>query len=455
MRSSVEELLIQHEGKTLEFKAYLDSPVPFLKSVVAFANTAGGTLLFGVKDRSREVLGIDDPLDLEMRIANLISDSIRPRLLPEIEILPWRRTNLVAVQVFPSPFAPHYVKNIGPEQGAFIRVGSTNRVADRAIQEEMRRMASNQSYDEEPIPDLNSEVIDFRAASELFKPNRQLSQRDLEVLGLVKRSGNRKVPTVGGVLLFGKTRSERFPDAFLQAGRFAGKDRTRILDSMDIHTHLPGLVEESITFIRKHESVGLQINSARHQELWPVPLPAIREAVINAIVHADYAQRGAPIRLAIYDDRIEVENPGLLPFGLTVEDIIAGVSKLRNRVIGRVFKELGLIEQWGSGIGRMMAACREAGLPSPRFEELGRHFRVTLYKSASLMPQADAIETKILAFLADGRGYTTAEVAKKIGRSSRATRARLAAMVEQGIVREVGTGPQDPKRKYYLSKQER
>jgi ATP-dependent DNA helicase RecG len=91
---------------------------------------------------------------------------------------------------------------------------------------------------------------------------------------------------------------------------------------------------------------------------------------LNAIVHADYAQQGAPIRIALFDDRIEIENPGLLPFGLTIEDIMQGVSKLRNRVIGRAFHELHLIEQWGSGIQRMTAACQEAGLEAPRLESV-------------------------------------------------------------------------------------
>jgi ATP-dependent DNA helicase RecG len=78
------------------------------------------------------------------------------------------------------------------------------------------------------------------------------------------------------------------------------------------------------------------------------------------------------------DDRIEIENPGLLPFGLTIEDIQQGVSKLRNRVIGRVFHELRLIDQWGSGIQRMNSACHDAGLDVPKLEELGTHFRVTI-----------------------------------------------------------------------------
>jgi predicted HTH transcriptional regulator len=334
-------------------------------------------------------------------------------------------------------------------------VGSTNRLAGRTVLDEMRRMTANRSFDEEPLPDLDSEAIDFRAASEFFASIRSLTRQHLAVLGLKTRCGGKTVPTVGGVILFGRVRDERFPDAYLQAGRFAGSDRTRVLDSVEFRAHLPALVDTAIAFLRKHESVALEIRAARHTERWPVPLVALREAVINALVHADYAQRGAPLRLLIFDDRIEVENPGLLPFGLTIDDILSGISKLRNRVIGRVFKELGLIEKWGSGIGRMRSVCREAGLPEPRFEEIGRHFRVTLFKHPGTESEADELEQAVLDLLADGQGHTTAEVARIIGRTPRAARTRLAGLVARGLVREVGTNPRDPKRKYYLAAKER
>lgn len=369
-------------------------------------------------------------------------------------MIPWRRTYLVVVRVHPSPVRPHHVKALGPEQGAFVRVGSTNRLADRAMLDEMRRLTVSRSFDEEPLRDLDSEALDFRAASELFAPVRRLTRRDLLVLGLVVDHNGKLVPTVGGVLLFGRERTRWFPDAYIQAGRFAGADRSRILDSAEIRSPLPRAAEEALAFVRKHESVGLEMQGARHRERWPLPLPALRETVINAVVHADYAQRGAPIRLSIYDDRVEVENPGLLPFGLTVEDILRGVSKLRNRVIGRVFKELGLIEQWGSGIGRMVAACRDAGLPAPHLEELGWHFRVTLTKWRSVEPAADEVEEAILRLLADGCGHTTAEIARTVGRTPRATRTRLGGLVARGRVTEVGSGPKDPKRMYYLRKPE-
>lgn len=450
----LEDLLQRPEGKTLEFKRELGAAEPFLKTVVAFANTAGGTIVFGVEDRTKRVLGVKEPLDLEARLANLVSDAVRPRLAPDIEVVPWRRTHLVAVRIHPSHMRPHHVRALGLEQGVFVRVGSTNRPADRFMIDEMRRLAVSRSFDEELLPDLDSEALDFRAASELFASVRRLARRDLLVLGLVADHNGKLVPTVGGVLLFGRERSRKFPDAYIQAGCFAGTDRGRILDSAEIRSPLPRTVEEALAFVRKHESVGLEIREVRHRERWPVPLPALREAIINALVHADYAQRGAPIRLSIFEDRLEVENPGLLPFGLTVEDILRGVSKLRNRVIGRVFKELGLIEQWGSGIGRMVAACQDAGLPNPRFEEVGWHFRVTLMKWGAVSPAPDEVELAIVRVLADGRGHTTAEIARTIGRTPRATRTRLAGLVARGRVSEVGSGPKDPKRMYYVRRPE-
>ena len=180
-----------------------------------------------------------------------------------------------------------------------------------------------------------------------------------------------------------------------------------------------------------------------------MPIVAVREAVVNAVAHADYAQRGAPIRIAIFDNRLEVENPGLLPFGVTMEDLQRGISKLRNRVIGRVFHALGLMEQWGSGIQRMTAACRDAGLLPPRIEEIGTRFRVTLSAERIGRPMLDKTEHAIFEALQGSEGRLTSEIAKKIRLTPRATRTRLARLVVRGLVREVGTSPQDPKRRYF------
>ena len=156
------EILRRPEGKTLEFKRDLSGPLGVVKTIVAFANTAGGTLLLGVEDGSRHVRGVRDALGLEERLVNLISDRITPRLVPEIEILPWRRTQVLAVQVHPSPVRPHWLSREGPFGGAYVRVGSTNRRADAEMVEELRRVARGDGFDEQPMPGLDSEAIDFR-----------------------------------------------------------------------------------------------------------------------------------------------------------------------------------------------------------------------------------------------------------------------------------------------------
>lgn len=445
------EILRSPEGKTLELKRDLSSPDGALKSIVAFANTAGGTLLVGVEDRSRHVRGVADALDLEERLASLVTDSISPRILPEIEILPWRRTQVLALQVHPSPGRPHYLTREGPVNGVYVRVGSTNRRADAELIAELRRFARGEGFDEQPMPGLDSEAIDFRAASESFAAVRKLARRDLETLRLVTDHQGRKVPTVGAMILFGKDRERHFPDSWIQAGRFRGTNKSHIVDRTEIRSLPARAVEEAIAFVEKHALHGADIGPVRRRERWSLPPAAVRETIINAVAHADYAQRGAPIRISIFDDRLEVENPGLLPFGLTIDDLPRGVSKLRNRVIGRVFHALGLVEQWGSGIQRMSAACREAGLAPPFFEELGTRFRVTIATARVGPSVLDETDQAILASLAGGDGHATSEIAEAIGLTPRATRTRLARLVGNGHVREIGTGPQDPRRRYYLA----
>lgn len=356
---------------------------------------------------------------------------------------------MLAVQVYPSPNRPHYLKREGPEGGAYVRVGSTNRRADRELINELRRSSRGEAYDEQPMPDLDSEALDFRAASESFAAVRKLSCADLETLRLLTTHQGRKVPTVGGMLLFGRDRGHHFPDAWIQVGRFGGTARSRIIDSAEIYSYPVLAIEEAIAFVHKHLVHGADIGAVRRRERWSIPPLAVREAIINPVPHADYAQRGAPVRVSLFADRLEVDNPGLLPFGLTVEDLYRGISKLRNRVVGRVFHALGLIEQWGSGVQRMNAACREAGLASPVFEEIATRFRVTIHGERIGKPTLDDVDRGILDALADGRGHLTSEIAEAIDRTPRTTATRLARLVDRGLVREVGTGPQDPRRQYF------
>lgn len=446
----IEGLLARDEGKTLEFKENCRPLQRIVRTAVAFANTAGGSIVIGVKDKTKEVIGVTDPLAEEERLANAFADGIRPLLVPDVQIHAWRNRQLIVVTV-PHAVGPYYVRSEGAEAGVYVRLGSTNRPAGPELLAELHRLARNTFFDEQPCAEASPDDIDVRAASEFFAAvSRPLTLPKQRSLGLLVGQGTRELPSIGAVLLFGKTRGRLFPSATIRCARFLGKDTARFLDQTEIDEYLPKAVDSAVAFIERHTRQGIEIGRVRRRDVPEYPVEAVREAVINAVVHADYSIGGAGTRIAIFDDRIEITNPGLLPFGLTLEAALAGVSRLRNRVIGRVFREVGLIEQWGSGLGRITSTCRNAGLVAPRFEELGTNFRVTLSGERLKAPAQPEWQAVLLARLAKKGRTTTQEAAKLWKISARNARVRLLAMVKGGLLAEVGRGPTDPYRVYVL-----
>jgi predicted HTH transcriptional regulator len=139
MTTPTSQLITKPEGKTLEFKRDISSPRNILKTLVAFANTAGGRLIIGVEDDSKAVLGVENPLDEEERLCSLIADNIEPRLVPNVEMVSFEDKTLLIVEVYPSGSRPHWLKKEGAEEGVYVRLGSTNRKADRELIAELKR----------------------------------------------------------------------------------------------------------------------------------------------------------------------------------------------------------------------------------------------------------------------------------------------------------------------------
>jgi ATP-dependent DNA helicase RecG len=150
----MEDLLALPEGKTIKFKRDLSSPKNLLKTLVAFANTAGGKIFVGVDDETRKPLGVESPLDEEERLGSLIADSIAPRLVPNLEMVTVEGQTLLIIEVYLSNSRPHYLRSEGAESGVYVRLGSSNRQADRELIGELRRSSQGISFDEMPMPDL-------------------------------------------------------------------------------------------------------------------------------------------------------------------------------------------------------------------------------------------------------------------------------------------------------------
>ncbi len=373
----IDQLLAQPESKTLEFKRDISSLDPILKTIVAFANTAGGILIIG-RSADRVLIGVKDIFKAEETLANAIADNIRPSILPEIEIATVDGKDLLVVKVFYWR-APFYLKKEGVPRGVYIRLGSTSRPAGEELLAELQRSVLTSSFDQQALSDLSKTALDMAHAAHFFK--KEINEEKLRSLGVLNFVAHRLVPSIGGLILFGREaeRQKFTPDARVSCARFHGDTKTNIIDRYEVEGTILDAVKEVPKFIARNTRLTAQIQHMYRKDIPEYPIVAVREALINALAHADYSLSGAHIQIAIFSDRLEIQNPGMLPFGFTLEDLKTGVSRVRNRVIARIFHELQLMEEWGSGYKRIIEACREGGYPEPKWEEIGAVIRVTFY----------------------------------------------------------------------------
>ncbi len=446
----IEEILTKEEGKTLEFKENTKSMQKIIQTIVAFANTAGGILVIGVKDKSKEIVGLADVLEEEERLANAISDSVSPLLIPSLQLHTWRNKDILLISVSHA-FGPYYIKSKGIETGTYVRFGSTNRLADATTILEIQRLKEHKYFDEQPNFDCPENAINFALAKKIFSQiSKKLTDRTTKSLGLIVQYHSKELPSNGAVLLFADRYTEFFPDAVIRLGRFLGTDKTDMIDQQVLDYPISIALEPLIAFIRRHTTMTAEIGETKRKNIPQYPPIVIREAVINALLHADYSIKGASIQIAIFDNRIEITNPGCLPFGLSLETALSGVSQLRNRVIGRVFRELHLIEQWGSGLGRMINICQQQGISPPKFEELGNFFRITLYPSINQFVSIEQWQKPIVAYLKKHKKILPKQAQQLWNVTSRTTSSRLKKMCMQGVLIEISTGPFDPQKKFSL-----
>ena len=208
-----------------------------------------------------------------------------------------------------------------------------------------RRGVEGVAFDEMPMPDLSVDDLDIKVAEEMFKGRRVLDEKALITLKLLRQEQGKLVPTKGAMLLFGKERTFHFPDAWVQCGRFIGQDKADIFDHIEIEEPLPKAIESIMLFLKKHAMRGADFSEIRRKDVWSIPLGILREAIINALVHSDYSQRGAPIRIAFFDDRIEIENPGIL-LPIFSSKFCEPVIFEKRSVIVRSYKKYSVPQYW-------------------------------------------------------------------------------------------------------------
>ena len=378
---NVKEILNCPEGRRLEFKSELPENSDLAKTIVAFANDAGGDLFIGVADNPRGVVGVDEDklMAIEEKISNLIFDRCYPAILPEIKFVSEGDKHLIQVTVFRGSMPPYYLKDKGKLQGTFIRVGSTNRLADEEIISELERRKRNISFDSEVIPDKPANELNIDDFKAIFKEKtgEELSDQALRKLDLVKDVQGVEYPT-NALILFSDDplRNSLFHYSKVECARFKGVSSEEFIDQKSITTNISTQAEEAYNFVLRHINKGATVEGVYTISRWEYPVKAIREAIRNAIVHRDYSLTGKDVKVAIYDDMVEITSPGLLPPSIDYAAMESRQSDARNKVIAPIFKRLGIIDQWGNGLKLIADELKEYPNIELRWKEVGLSFQV-------------------------------------------------------------------------------
>jgi ATP-dependent DNA helicase RecG len=407
-RTELAEVIHNGENSGVEFKRDDIVPERLAKEMSALLNLEGGYILLGV-EKDRAVSGLARPPEkAEEWVMEVARTHLRPAAIPYWETIEWETGKIVGIVSLPAdgPDKPYKAKR-GSAWMTQIRVGTTTR--DATDEEEIRlyQQSGRLQYDRKPVPGAVLADLDRRRLVNYFRSIRQQEcpddadedgwQRLLINTELMEEDRARRIPSAGGLLLFGMRPKRYLPQSGITAVAYPGTEKDYEAKERAV-IHGPavalfseagdivetGVIEQALDFARRNTTMAAWIDDGgRRQERWDYPSEAIREAVVNAIAHRDYTITVTDIELSIYADRLEVISPGRLPNTVTVDKMRAGYRASRNELIKEVLRDYRYIEATGLGVPRkIVQGMRAHNGTEPDLIEDEDRFIVRLWKDS-------------------------------------------------------------------------
>lgn len=382
--------LLNGESKNVEYKLLPPSrSINYTKTAVAFANGQGGCLVFGVEDQTLRVVGIaeDKVFTVMDAISDAIVNSCEPLIIPDITMHDVNGKTVIVAEIASGLQRPYHIKSLGQEQGTFVRVAGTTRQADQPTIRELTIEGSNRSFDQVQCLGLSVTDEDIAALcaslTKTAKDNAEdptkiktVTEKQLLQWGVLCEQDGTLAPTNAYAILTGNEAVR----SVVQCGVFKGTTKAVFVDRREFTGTPQELIEESYQYVLRNIHMGARFKGVYRQDVYEIPPDAIRELIVNAIVHRSYIDHSS-IQIAIYDDRLEITSPGRLPMGQTIERMKQGYSKIRNEALASAFEYMGYIEHWGSGILRVIQQVCDAGLPEPEFLGGDTDLRINIYRA--------------------------------------------------------------------------
>jgi ATP-dependent DNA helicase RecG len=448
--AAIRSMLVDGETSTIEFKIKAPRPGELAERICGMANTrTGGTILFGVEDETGQIVGITRPnetIDTILRATRLIKPVVTLQSpVPELHVLDGRR--IVVIQV-PANNGTLYQAGAG----CWIRKGThTIPMTTAEIETHLNTYGSTRweagvcprAAIEDIDPDSVERYLAYRAERSRLKL-RHTSREDL-LIGLECATLDpltQKIrPTNAGMLLFGYDPQLQIPQSEVVCIRYA--DRLGVgkyIDRKNIFGNLPELIDKAADFLELHTRVGAEIQGFKREDIPEYPIEALREAVVNAVVHRDYSRIGETVRIFVYSDRVEIHSPGLLLPGITTDDLskMRVASRPRNPLIAQFLRDIpGYMERVGTGIRLMISEMRQIGLPDPEFVE--QHEFVVIFRGGprkAVNPTEELNERQLLGLqsIHEKGSINSGEYCAITGTSERTALRDLSELVEKGVL---------------------
>lgn len=453
-----EALKCSSETPIVEFKdARGGFPKDTWHTVSSFAHKPrGGIIAFGFFDnkpkKKIEIVGLENIALLQEKLSDLTSNEMSFSLRPDYHIIEFENKNILAVFIpeCPDQFKPCFYKPVGLPNGAYIRDGNTDR---KMTEDEMRELIANSKklkFDitkakDTALQDLSKEKVLNLLIKSGQRTKRESSLNDinfklLKNLDIADEFNKEKAPTLAGFLIFAKRKPQEksnFNRYIIRCVRFKGSNvSSDIIDKIDIDGTLDEQIDEMQKFILRNIKKSAKIVGTKRTERYEYPKKAIREIVANAVIHRDYKITETYTQVNIFEDRIEVFNPGCLPPGVTIENIKdAQVS--RNEVIAAILKDLDYLEEYGRGINIVFNKMEKWNLLPPIFKNTSNSFKVILM--GKKLSNLNITQIKIWRYLAENNKITAKECEKILKDVSRKTiNYNLKKMQNMSLIHSVG-----------------
>lgn len=393
------------------------------KTVVAFSNTDGGTIFVGVDDQGKTI-GLADADKTALRCVQSIRDDVRPDVSATTDVDTIRKDDMdiVRISVSEGSEKPYYLRAKGlRSEGVYVRRGPSSVTSTEQQFNKMIRWTRSVSH--ESLLSMNQSLTFTYAENVFAKAGLHFDDIHKNILGIKTDSGYTNL----GFLISDQC------DYQIKAAVFSDERKMGFIDRLEITGSLLKQFDDVMSFIRKHSTVSSEIVGIRRIDHPEFPEEAVREIVLNAIMHRDYNSVGNTL-VSICSDSLEIASPGSLVEDISETDLMKGASYPRNRKLSELFYRLGLVEAYGTGIPRVLGVYSNSA-KKPRFDIGGSIFRVTLYSMND-----DG------SFDIEEKRFTRGDIEKKYCISKSKATMMINQMISEGKVIKKGVG----KSTYYL-----